>query len=148
MFRSNPPMPDFVCFCPCDRSTPHRQGIDRNDTRVFDRCPCTLCGTSTGGHGCHVLTPRRHAHASRPKLCWVCKGHSLWHCPQTNREPRECKGTKRKLDEMGVSPPVSDVHWEAMQEPCEPNVNKRKLDELGISPLTSLVCWEAMNSQT
>lgn len=71
MFRSNPQMPDFVCLCPCDRSTPHRQGIDRNDTRIFDRCPCVLCGTSNGGHGCHVLTPRRHAHAKRPKLCWL-----------------------------------------------------------------------------
>ena len=74
--------------------------------------------------------------------------HSLWHCPPVNRESRECKGTKRKLHEMGGTPSGSDVHWEAMQEPSQPIDIKYERAEIEDFPPTSNVRWEAMNSQT
>ena len=96
---------DFVCQCKCNRGTPHRQGCSRDDGRTYDRCPCTLCGTAEGGHGCHVLTPRRQNHAGRPRLCFVCWEQCSWHDSVMgfHASTARHKGKKRKWEEMPAS---------------------------------------------
>ena len=122
---------DFVCQCKCDRGTPHRQGCSKDDGRVYDRCPCTLCGTADGGHGCHVLTPRRQNHAGRPRLCFVCWEHCRWHDSVMGNDTKTVKhrDKKRKREE-------APEHSTEVLDICTPTRNSQS------------AFWEAMYTQT